>query len=106
MAEHDAEGVDSWTKFVYSIAQELESVDVKRMKFLCTFLPTGVLEDVNDSLDLFERLIKANKMTEENLSFLSELVKIVGRKDLEQRIGEYESAKKEQKRLGTGNKFM
>ncbi|XP_065832564.1 uncharacterized protein [Oscarella lobularis] len=101
MAEHDAEGVDSWTKFVYSIAQELESVDVKRMKFLCTFLPTGVLEDVNDSLDLFERLIKANKMTEENLSFLSELVKIVGRKDLEQRIGEYESAKKEQKRLGT-----
>ena len=105
--ESSAGGVDPFLTFVYSIAQELKDENLKGMKFLCgKLLPKGVLEDVKDPLDLIVKLQEENKITEDNLSFLTELVRIVGRRDLEQQIVEYERARKDQQHLGTSNKFM
>ena len=58
------------------------------MKFLCqTDIPKGELEEVQDSIGLFQKLLDRNLISRNNKNFLSKLLSKSDRHDLVQLIG-------------------
>lgn len=68
---------------LYKIGEELDSEELASLKFLCIDnIPQRLQESINDALTLFQILQEKNKLGEEDMFFLKELLFRIHRCDL------------------------
>lgn len=77
-------------KFLLSIAQEINSEKLGLMKFGCGHLITGAeFDEIKKPFQLFELLIRKNKISKHDLTFLGDLLKDVRLDNLKERVQNY-----------------
>eukprot|EP00058_Branchiostoma_floridae_P002417 XP_002587905.1 hypothetical protein BRAFLDRAFT_87293 [Branchiostoma floridae] len=65
------------------ISDELTEEETANVKLFCLHLiPEGQSEQLKRAVDVFQKLIKLDKIDQENLDFLEELLERIGRQDL------------------------
>eukprot|EP00058_Branchiostoma_floridae_P002434 XP_002587922.1 hypothetical protein BRAFLDRAFT_87310 [Branchiostoma floridae] len=65
------------------ISDELTEEETANVKLFCLHLiPEGQSEQLKRAVDVFQKLIKLDKIDQENLDFLKELLERIGRQDL------------------------
>ncbi|KAL9959363.1 hypothetical protein ACROYT_G032679 [Oculina patagonica] len=75
----------SFKSLLMSISDQLKSEDLDRMKFGLD-LPQGKLEDVHKPYELFQKMINAKLLSEENRDHLASLLQFAGRIDLSKEL--------------------
>ncbi|CAH1265440.1 IFIH1 [Branchiostoma lanceolatum] len=71
-------------RILHKIAKELDKKDeLEEVKFLCTgIINRSTLEQIDSHLKLFTELTKIGKITEDDFSFVVDLLRTIGREDL------------------------
>eukprot|EP00058_Branchiostoma_floridae_P002406 XP_002587894.1 hypothetical protein BRAFLDRAFT_87282 [Branchiostoma floridae] len=69
------------------ISDELTEEETANVKLFCLHLiPEGQSEQLKRAVDVFQKLIKLDKIDQENLDFLKEILERIGRQDLIQNV--------------------
>ncbi|XP_066266452.1 kinectin-like [Branchiostoma lanceolatum] len=65
------------------ISEDLTVRETEHVKLYCMHLiPNGRLEQLDQAVDVFKKLIQLGKIDQENLDFIKEILKRIGRQDL------------------------
>ncbi|XP_078615852.1 caspase-8-like isoform X3 [Branchiostoma floridae x Branchiostoma japonicum] len=76
-------------RILYRIAQKLDNTELEDLKFLCTgIISRSTQEEIDSPLKLFMELTKICRITEDDFSFLGDLLRNIGREDLLTQLNE------------------
>ncbi|EDO33523.1 predicted protein [Nematostella vectensis] len=74
-------------KLLNSIGQELTKENITALKHECAdVIPAGRAEEISTPFQLYEELIRMDKLGDDNLEYLGERLRSIGRQDLKDKL--------------------
>lgn len=72
---------------LFKISRDITEAELKSMKFLCEEdIPKGTLEKIDYVLDLFSKISEIDDTGDGGVSYISKLLKDIGRPDLSNKL--------------------
>ena len=82
-----------YRKLLLELSSELSTNDLEKLKFTSIdVIPRGMTEDVSSGFKLFDILEQDGRITRQNLCFLKDMLKTIGRKDLAGKVERFSTS--------------